>query len=456
MPARLCHFPARLGVLISALYFFTPVLAQAQEPAPAQVDSLRTEVRRLQAQLDSIRAMLERGEASPGEEVDAITRLRAAAQAAARAGADTTQAQPAAEQQFVGRGRSLQALNPEISVSGDLYAAVQTEDPDGDNFIPREFEISFQSALDPFSRAKVFLAAEQEGAGIEVFAEEGEEHGHGDGIVVEESYVEYVNLPGGFGIKAGRFFQQFGQLNRWHTHALPFQSRSLPHLVFIGEEPLAQDGASLRWLLPTSPGAGAYEITLEGTRSRNETLFGGSNGPSLLGHFNAFWQLSESTDLEIGISGIVGDFVEEHDEDDAGDEEEALSFSNRLYGIETAFNWIPPGASRYRGFTLRAGAMLSAPEAPTGPDPDEALGLWALAEFKLDRQWILGGRYGWVENPNDTDETAWLVSPALTYWQSEFVRLRAEYDIVNSAGDTSGIFTLRLTFAMGPHKHETY
>ena len=76
--------------------------------------------------------------------------------------------------------------------------------------------------------------------------------------------------------------------------------------------------------------------------------------------------------------------------------------------------------------------------------------------MKLDRQWIVGGRYGWVENPADTSETAWLLSPALTYWQSEFVRLRAEYDVVRSRGETSGILTLRITFSMGPHKHENY
>ncbi len=66
------------------------------------------------------------------------------------------------------------------------------------------------------------------------------------------------------------------------------------------------------------------------------------------------------------------------------------------------------------------------------------------------------GRYEWVENPEDPSQTAWLASPALTYWQSEFVRLRAEYDILGNPGETTGQFTLRITFAMGPHKHETY
>tara|TARA_B100000949_G_scaffold21569_1_gene16559 strand:- start:113 stop:418 length:306 start_codon:yes stop_codon:yes gene_type:complete len=101
--------------------------------------------------------------------------------------------------------------------------------------------------------------------------------------------------------------------------------------------------------------------------------------------------------------------------------------------------------------------MLSDPRAVVGrPDPEAALGIWSLIEVKLSRQWIAGGRYDWVENPEDPTQTAWLVSPSLSYWQSEFVRLRAEYDILGNPGHTSGQFTLRITFAMGPHKHENY
>ena len=144
----------------------------------------------------------------------------------------------------MGRQRSLQALNPEISVIGDLFGHVDKNDTDADNFFAREFEISIVSNLDPFSRAKVFLSRHEAGGEFAPFAEAGDpdDHGAGEGggFAVEEGYVEWVSLPGGIGLKLGKFFQQFGQLNRWHAHALPFQTRSLPHLAFIGEESLAQ------------------------------------------------------------------------------------------------------------------------------------------------------------------------------------------------------------------------
>ena len=426
-----------------------PCRAQAQDVPSAQLDSLRAELELLRARFDSLGAVVAGG--SVGSEVtdqdattDPLARLRAAARAAAGDAAPDTMAQAQGTQEFVGRARSLQALNPEISLNGDVYMSIQSETPRAENFIPREFEVSFISALDPYAQAKVFLSAEEEGGRIEVFPDGGEE-GEEGGVAVEEGYIEWVALPGGLGIKVGRFFQQFGQLNRWHSHALQFQSRSLPHLAFIGEESLAQDGASAHWLLPTG-GSGAYEATVEVTRSRNEILFGESHRLSYLGHMNGFWQLSESTDLDLGLSALFGDY-----RDLTGRR------GNRLFGAEMSFNWAPPERSLYRGVVVRGGVMLSDPGAFSGfTEPEAALGVWTLAEVKLSRQWIAGGRYEWVENPEDPTESAWLASPALTYWQSEYVRLRAEYDVLGNPGNTTGQFTLRITFAMGPHKHETY
>ena len=446
IPYRCVRFLALAGILAVG-----PVHAQAQDVAAARLDSLRVELEVLRARLDSLEGIVARSQAGPEvrdqEETttDAIARLRAAAQAAAGDAAADTMARAQGAQEFVGRARSLQALNPEISLNGDLFASIQSGEPDTENFIPREFELSLVSALDPFTRAKVFLASEEEGGRIEVFPDGGEEEGSGAGVSVEEGYVEWVALPGGVGLKVGRFFQQFGQLNRWHSHALQFQSRSLPHLAFIGEESLAQDGASAHWLLPTG-GSGAYEATVEVTRSRNEILFGESHRLSYLSHMNAFWQLTPSTDLDLGVSALFGDY-----EDPSG------RHGNRLFGAEMSFNWAPPERALYRGVVVRGGVMLSDPGAVSGLlEPDPAWGIWSLAEVKLSRQWIAGGRYDWVENPANPTESAWLAAPTLTYWQSEYVRLRAEYDILGNPGKTTGQFTLRITFAMGPHRHETY
>lgn len=416
-----------------------PLAAQAQTPA----DSLRAELARLGARVDSLTREVDRLTAAQGEPEDALAQLRAAAQAAAGGPPpETTE-----DQEFVGRERSLQALNPEISVTGDVFGHVNQDDVHRDNFFAREFELSLVSNLDPYSRAKVFISRHFPGGEFTPFPN-GEEHDD-EGFAVEEGYVEWVGLPAGLSLKLGRFYQAFGQLNRWHSHALPFQTRSLPHLAFIGEESLGQSGASVHWLLPVGGGAGTYEATVEVTRSENETLFGQSGRPSVLGHLNSFWELSPSMDLDLGLSWINGSY-----------EDETSLFDRNLFGAEVAYTWRPPARARYRGFTFRGGVMVLDGLLPAATDAgkDRAFGLWGAAETRLSEVWLVGARTDWVQDPVDPDQSAWLLSPTLTWWQSEYVRVRLEYDLLGRSAITSneGLFVLQVTFAMGPHKHESY
>jgi hypothetical protein len=466
-PVRFHH--AVSAIVVAALLGTTPPGVEAQDRPTQSQDSLRVEVLRLAALVDSLRAEVARlqAEGRETEAEDALATLRAAAEAAAAAGGVTPEVQ--GEQEFQGRQRSLQALNPEISLNADIFAHVATDDTDSENFFAREFELSIISNLDPFSRAKIFIGRHIEGGEIIPFGGHGhdgepggeedahaDEEAHGGEFAVEEGYVEWVGLPGGLGLKLGRFFQQFGQVNRWHPHAFPFQSRPLPHMAFFGEDGLGQTGASVRWLAPFGGGAGAYEATLEVTTSENQSLFGESGAPTVLGHVNGFWQLSRSTDLDLGLSWVRGSY-----------EDEDHSLDRSVFGAEMSFTWRPPERARYRGFNLRGGllmldGLIPHEEEPTpGEEPEEeedgALGFWSWGELRLSQNWLVGARYEWSENPEDPHETAWLLSPTLTWWQSEYVRIRAEYDLLGRLqNDREGRFLLQVTFAMGPHKHESY
>jgi len=442
------------------VYLALPILAVAMAPpglsAQTPVDSIRTEIARLAALVDSLSREVQRlqAEGQPEQAGDAMAQLRAAAQAAASAGGGAHVAAGKEDQEFVGRGRSLQALNPEISVNSDVLGYVNKDDAHKDNFFAREFEISLISNLDPYSRAKVFISRHSPGGEFAPFASEGHEE-EGEGFSVEEGYIEWVGLPGGIGVKLGRFAQQFGQLNRWHAHALPFQTRSLPHLTFIGEEFLAQTGASVHWLAPIGGASGTYEATVEVTRSENEKLFGESGRLSVLTHVNGFWNLSSSVDFDLGVSWLNGSY------------ENANRFVDRnLYGMEAAVNWRPPGRAAYRSLTVRGGVMAlegllppeDASDAQAAEAAKRALGVWALGELRLSQTWLVGARLDRTENPANPSETAWLFSPTLTRWQSEFVRLRVEYDMLGRSFEAGreGHLLLQVTFAMGPHKHETY
>lgn len=458
---RAPHAAAAFCVLLAA--YALPVGITAQEPA----DSLRMEMERLSALVDSLRAEVDRLQAAGEEEEaqDALAELRGAAAAAAAAGGGDDPEAGADEQQFVGRQRSLQGLNPEISLNADVFAHVNPDDTDADNFFWREFELSLQSSLDPFSRAALFISRHGSGPEVVPFGgelgghgheeeggAEGEEEAHGDeGFGIEEGYVEWVSLPGGVGLKLGKFFQRLTTMNRWHAHALSFQSRSLPHLSFVGEESLAQSGASVTWLAPFGGGAaGTYEATFEVTRSENEALFGESNRTSVLAHVNAFWQLGGSVDFELGGAWLNGSY-----------EDADAFFDRNLYSVEAALNWIPPERSRRAGLTLRGGYMILdglESEDPALAGTGTASGLWTMAQLRLSNNWLIGGRFDRVESPLEPDVTQWMVSPTLTWWQSEWVRIRAEYDFLSEfeTEPSTGMFVLQVTFGMGPHRHATY
>jgi hypothetical protein len=437
------------------IFVLSGTLVEARAQAP---DSLQAEVARLSRQLDSLRLEVARLGATPTEPDaadDPLAQIRAAAAAAAAGGAPAPEPAPD-DQEFVGRERSLQALNPEISVNADVFGFLNPDDANVDNFTPREFEISLIAPLDPFSRAKIFVAHHGTGPELIPFAEAGHEHAeeHGGGFEVEEGYVEWVGLPGGLALKVGRFQQRFGTLNRWHSHALPFQSRSLPHLAYLGEEALTQTGASLSWLAPIGGGsAGTYEAAVEVMRS-GHALFGESTRPSVLGHMNGFWQFGASTDFELNVSWVNGSY-----------QDPVAFFDRNVYGVEMAFNFIPPALTRQRGITVRGGAMMLEGLLPEEDDPSgvvdtdgRALGFWSMAEVRLSPSWLVGMRFDRAESPHDPDVTQTLLSPTITWWQSEFVRVRAEYDVLGAfaGNDSTGLFALQLTFAMGPHKHESY
>jgi len=453
--------PKRAPMIGAAMLSTLFALSGAPREAAGQerTDSLRVELERLATLVDSLRLEVERLQAAGREEEagDALAALRAAAADAAAAGGEPVAEQ--GSQEFVGRQRSLQSLNPEISLNADIMGHVNPDDPDADNFFWREFEISLQSALDPFSRAAVFISRHGSGPEVVPFADgdDGAEHENeheAGGFDIEEGFVEWVSLPGGFGVKFGKFFQRFGTVNRWHAHALPFQSRSLPHIAILGEESLAQTGVSVSWLAPFGGGgAGTYEATVEVTRSENETLFGEASSATVLTHLNGFWQLSNSTDFELGGSWLNGHYKDEIE-----------SFPRNVFNAEMAFNWIPPSRSRQTGLTIRGGYMLLDglndvdPGAPEADGHETAAGLWSTAELRVSPSWLVGSRFDKVENPADPDVTQWMASPTLTWWQSEFVRVRGEYDFLSGVegGDGSGMFILQVTFAMGPHKHATY
>lgn len=433
-----------VGALLStAILIATPATSIGQQAEVdslrAVTDSLRVQIERLEARLDSLLTVLARGapvrqEAEQAR--DELAELRAAARAAAgEAQADTV---PAGE---AGRTRNLNVLNPEISVTGDIvgsYVAPAGED-NGTSATPREFEFSFQAALDPFTRTKIFVAHEQDFEIAGFPEEEGEEGGHGE-VEIEEGYLYWVGLPGGIGLKLGKFRQEIGLYNRWHTHALLEVERPLAAQTFLGEDGLIQTGAAVT--LPTVvAGPATQTLTLEFTRANNDALFNGGDEIGYLANFQSFWDLSASSYVQFGATGIYG-------------ENDGEALISRLFGVDVSYRWRPPGRGLYRDFTLKGEWYFAGKDL--GLADFRGDGGYVQANYRLNRRWIIGARADFLDPFEDEPEILQFV-PSLTWWQSEWVRIRLQYNLLKpDGGDSNHTVLLQAVWAVGPHKHETY
>jgi hypothetical protein len=454
----------------AAMLAWTPIVASAQTPEPAGSDSLRQVIAHLNARLDSLEqgrcpagpavvlpgrgagdpaldsvtaaaealsARLERliasrcpaGVERPVQQAadtsDDLAALRAAAAAAAGAPepGDSGAAAPPAETRSPGpRGANL--LNPEISVTGDVRLVARDESPQEDNAVPREFEFSFQSALDPFTKTKIFVTFEDEELGI------------------EEGYFYWPGLPGHVRLDLGKFRQQIGDLNRWHLHALPETEYPLVYQRFLGEDGLGGVGFSLYSPLPVSLAGGTHEIWLQGTTSESEPLYAGGRQPTLLGRVQNFWQLSRSSYGQIGFTATGGNNSD-------------ADLRSRLLGLDLRFTYRPPQMATSREITFRAeGYRLHSTEAGVTTN---RYGTFLDLSARTSRRWVFGLRYDWAEAPRGLQDTEWRITPTITWWQSEFVYLRLEGEHRDSdLAGTQNLLTLQAVWAMGPHKHETY
>ncbi len=415
-----------------------PAESTGQERGQQRADSLEHEIRLLKARLDSLEQVLLRlirERQDTAAVADELAALRAAAREAAGESAQTA---PDTAAQQESRTRSLQILNPEISVSGDVVGNFTAPSGDETNFsaTPREFEFSFQAALDPYTRTKVFVTREEDFE-IAGFPEESEEEG--GGFEIEEGYMYWVGLPGGLGFKIGKFRQEIGLYNRWHTHALLEVERPLATTAFLGEDGLIQTGGSVS--LPSFTfGPATQTVVLEVTRGNNEALFRAGNEISYLGRLQSYWDFGAST-LQVGATGAYG----QNDDQD---------LQTRLLGVDLFYRWTPPGKALYRDLQLKGEWYFV--EQEFGVLDETGSGGYVQANFRASRRWILGTRVDLL-HPVGGEPDIVQIAPSISWWQSEWVRLRLQYNYLKPNGFGGNHTVLFQTvWAFGPHKHETY
>jgi hypothetical protein len=368
--------------------------------------------------------------------------------------------------QFQGKSRSLQMLNPELSAGIEMFGAAVFQDgefyeeggllgtddhehggPMRSGFFLREAAFHVQSTLDPFSMVKLAFALEG-----------GQAH-------LEEAYVVYSSILPRVGLTLGKFRQTFGAVNRWHRHALDQFDFPVVLKELFGGEGLAQTGLSVDWLMPAM-WAHAQEMTLQVTNSQNDHFLAGESFslPSGLLKLKNYWDLNRNTYLELGFTGLAGfnNRAAFTGTDDAGETvvlaDEAVRTSWAA-GADLTLNWDPVHRAKYRGFVWRTEFIYARKDTL-----DDLLDFWggySYVENQFSASVSAGVRGDLVRGFRSVDGSAdhfsYQVSPYVTWWQSEFVRLRLQYDgVADYAEPFEHRVILQLEAAAGPHKHERY
>jgi hypothetical protein len=367
----------------------------ADEPAPTPtIEELQRQVEELTRQLAIVQKQLEEMKAQQEEErrQAELGELRQAAQTEAATTTETEEVDTTTK--FVSGTRMQSMLNPEISVTGDIFFVGGEHEKE--EMLADHFELDIQSYLDPFTRMHLVVGYHGPEHESSFGAEDDEEEVHSDeGFGIGEGYITWLQLPGHTSLTVGKKRQQFGVLNRWHRHALDQADWPWAISESFGEHGLVGTGVSMDWLMPRL-WADTNELTVEIMNGNNDVAFAGSD-------------------------------------------------------------WTKPTwRELYRGFTARGMILRSWLDREDVGSLD-SWGSYLYGQCKFASRWIGGLRWDWIEDQRVADHETWGLTPYLTFWQSEFVRLRGEftYERDNLFG-TDRRFDLQITFAAGPHKHESY
>jgi len=357
-------------------------------------------------------------------------------------------------------------------------------DPGQRGFTVQNLETVCEGKVDPYfgGQANVILQIDPEGETI---------------IEAEEAFLETLSLPWNLQVKGGQFFTEFGRLNLQHPHAWDFVDQPLANGRFLGGDGLRGAGARVSWLTPTpfypellftvqnSHGETAHSFRSD---HEGEAFFGrlpSAGSVRQLGdllfvpRYMASFNLSDAQTLLAGASAAFGP-------NGSGD-----GTGTQIYGLDLFWKWKP--VDHHGGFPFvswQTEGMLRRFQAAAfnwdldgngaaddGELVDPATGQPALlpretlTDYGLYSQVACGFRKGWVAalrgdyvfpdkrgryedqvGPDLDRASRWRLSPNLTWYPSEFSKLRLQYnyDRRNTLGDDHSVW-VQFEFLLGTH-----
>lgn len=466
------------------------MLAGANMPAAAETN----EVEQLKRQLQQMQENFERAQREQKNQIEALTeRLNALSKAhlAPTANSDPLATDPSSSPAPLA-GKAWSPADPIRVSKGGAYAelglvgtfavggstasdigALQPggHDPNQRGFTVQGAEMNLQGAVDPYFRANANVAF--------LLNNGGETE-----VELEEAWLETVSLPGNLQVRAGQYLTEFGRINTQHPHAWGFVDAPLINARLFGPDGLRNPGARVSWLVPTpfyselffgvqnSQGDTAYSFRNdhggEPMYGRIADARGVKRFSDLLysARYAASFEPADNQTLLGGLSAVFGPNSSGGDTD------------TQIFGADVFWKWKSPHA--HGGFPFvscqteallrrfQTGASTSADlTGDSVPDfvPRETLVDWGgysqvLWGFKPG--WVAGLRGDYAAGKQAEYEklygsdlargTRWRISPNLTWYPSEFSKLRLQYnyDQRDGIGSDHSLW-LQFEFLLGAH-----
>jgi hypothetical protein len=365
------------------------------------------------------------------------------------------------------QGSTNPRLLPDFSAVGDFVADLSPKgstQEDGTRIGVREVELAVQAAVDPYFRGDVFLGINDT-----------------EGIAIEQAFLTTTALPHELELKIGRFLMPLGKQNTTHRHDL--HTVEYPYVIqrFFGPE--GEKGTGL-WLSRVFAPLGFYQelqlTAVDRIAEKNDSLESGDpvnrtlGGLGYSGRLRNYWDLNESTNLELSGWGFTG--LREEPIAVAIGNINAANARQTTYGLDLTFRWRPLQQGLYKSFILQSEWMRQATKSASGFIPGPICrdlcppvvgppilvatertnfgGGYVFARYQISQRGFLGARYDRVQDPDFAGEVTQAASGYLEFFPSEFSKMTAMYErYIPPAGiERINRILLQATFALGPHK----
>ncbi len=360
------------------------------------------------------------------------------------------------------------SLNPDISAVLDVAASWFSEeetfqtgahDPQGRGFTLQQLELDISKVVDAYFRLDAFLVVT------------------GGGIEVEEAFATTLGLPGNLQVRAGQFFTRFGRLNPTHPHSWDFADQPFVLGKVFGGDGNRGPGVEVSYLTPLS-----WYVEIVGSTT---TVTSDETGRSFAGGVEEDDMAEPADDHGHGAGAVDVDGFLDLQSTVAVKQFFDLSDDwSLLWGLSYAIgpNQLDGGGRthiagtdiylKYRPVTRASETEIALQSEwlhrwqRTGSGYVRDFGGYAYATYKWSRHWGAGARYEYGSPTRDAGgdvvidaiDPEWTddrhrVAAALTYWPTEFSRLRLQpgVDIPTWEDDAVLSVFLAAEYIIGAH-----